>query len=233
MRCEHCRIHDPVIHLSGADGRLHRLCASCLREDPSLVRAALVGEADPGADADMAFVDRFVERLLRRLPEESGEPLLPKVEPDSAQSTFEEREAWRERLKRWCPGVHLLGPASVQEIGDVERSLDVALPSDLRHVLSASNGVRGPQSTPVWSTRTLAEANRLFRSELGELYMSFSSLLFFGDAGDGDQYAFRVVNGEVDGGSVYVWNHRDDSRVWAAPCLEAFLEAHFSKRKAA
>ena len=44
------------------------------------------------------------------------------------------------------------------------------------------------------------------------------------DAGNGDQFAFVVLDGEVRRDDIFVWNHEDDSRSWVAPRLEAFYE---------
>jgi hypothetical protein len=53
--------------------------------------------------------------------------------------------------------------------------------------------------------------------------MSFNSLLFFADAGNGDQFAFAIRNGQIRSSDVYVWNHENDSRNWVAPSLEKYL----------
>lgn len=53
--------------------------------------------------------------------------------------------------------------------------------------------------------------------------MPFDPLLFFGDAGNGDQFAFRLVSGLRDK-DIYVWNHENDSRTWVGPSLSRYLE---------
>ena len=54
-----------------------------------------------------------------------------------------------------------------------------------------------------------------------ELYMPFDPLLFFADAGNGDQFAFVVQPPGRD--HVFAWNHEDDSRNWVAPGLAEYL----------
>jgi hypothetical protein len=54
--------------------------------------------------------------------------------------------------------------------------------------------------------------------------MPFDNLLFFADAGNGDQFAFPIQAGEVRRPDVFCWNHEDDSRIWVAPSLEKYLE---------
>ncbi|MDQ4123150.1 MAG: SMI1/KNR4 family protein [Acidobacteriota bacterium] len=54
--------------------------------------------------------------------------------------------------------------------------------------------------------------------------MPFDSLLFFADAGNGDQFAFRILKGEIRRNDVFVWNHEDDSRTWVASNLKQYLQ---------
>jgi len=55
--------------------------------------------------------------------------------------------------------------------------------------------------------------------------MPFNHLLFFGDAGNGDQFAFSIhADGKIYRPDVFVWNHEDDSRTWIAPSLKTFFE---------
>jgi hypothetical protein len=44
------------------------------------------------------------------------------------------------------------------------------------------------------------------------------------DAGNGDQFAFPILDGVARRSDVYVWNHEDDSRSWVAASLQAYLE---------
>jgi len=48
--------------------------------------------------------------------------------------------------------------------------------------------------------------------------------LFFADAGNGDQFAYKIEDGQVKSPDIYVWNHEDDSRIRIAPSLRAYLE---------
>ncbi|MFI8831135.1 SMI1/KNR4 family protein [Streptomyces afghaniensis] len=54
------------------------------------------------------------------------------------------------------------------------------------------------------------------------LYMKFDSLMFFGDNGGGDQFAFvrRLERHEV-----FVWDHETDSRILVAPSLERYVRS--------
>jgi hypothetical protein len=50
--------------------------------------------------------------------------------------------------------------------------------------------------------------------------MPFDPLLFFADAGNGDQFAFVLRDRRKD---VFVWDHETDSRKWVAPDLGSYL----------
>jgi hypothetical protein len=118
-------------------------------------------------------------------------------------------------------------PASEAQLTDAEAKLAVRLPDELRALVLASDGVRGEYELRlVWSVEKIANENLAFRenADFRTLYMPFDHLLFFGDAGNGDQFAFTVLAGEVRRRDVFVWNHETDSRTWIAPNLPMFLE---------
>ncbi len=50
------------------------------------------------------------------------------------------------------------------------------------------------------------------------------ALLFFADAGNGDQFAYSVTGGAIRREDIYVWDHEDDSRRCVAPSLLRYLE---------
>jgi SMI1 / KNR4 family (SUKH-1) len=61
----------------------------------------------------------------------------------------------------------------------------------------------------------------MFRAnpEFARLYMPFD-LLFFADAGNGDQFAFVLRDSRK---VVFVWDHESDSRRWVARDLDTYL----------
>nr|WP_329202312.1 MULTISPECIES: SMI1/KNR4 family protein [unclassified Streptomyces] len=63
----------------------------------------------------------------------------------------------------------------------------------------------------------LLPLGQLLRSQL---YMPFDALLFFGDNGGGDQFAFVQTPRRPD---VFVWEHETDSRRWVAGDLRDYL----------
>ncbi len=70
------------------------------------------------------------------------------------------------------------------------------LPEDLRSLLPESNGVSGEYELALPFGPSNASSRTTFSSStmhLRGLYMPFDSLLFFADAGNGDQFAFPIV----------------------------------------
>jgi hypothetical protein len=93
----------------------------------------------------------------------------------------------------------------------------------LTNLLYETNGIDEKYGISViWSLDQIKKDNLYFRSlkTFKEIYMPFDCLLFFADAGNGDQFAFPVVNGSHCKDDVFVWNHEDDSRTWVAPSLQ-------------
>lgn len=134
--------------------------------------------------------------------------------------------AWRATLAKLGARKPLAAPAALTALAEAERALGLALPAELRSLLSECDGVRDRYATPVvWPAGEIAERNREFRTkpEFRSLYMPFDAMLFFGDAGNGDQFFYRVLDGEVRDPDVYVWDHETDGRIWRAARLEPFL----------
>jgi hypothetical protein len=114
-------------------------------------------------------------------------------------------------------------PATEQELRACETALHQPLPEELRALLAETNGVESEYGLAlVWSCQRIGSDNALFRSTpaFAELYMPFDPLVFFSDAGNGDQFAIAMRGNH----EVYVWNHEDDSRTWVAPTVLRFLE---------
>ncbi|MEU4119519.1 SMI1/KNR4 family protein [Kitasatospora sp. NPDC028055] len=108
-------------------------------------------------------------------------------------------------------------------LDDAERRLGFGLPGELRELLLESDGIVGHTSVDtVWPVERIVEQNLLFRSNrsFAELYMPFDALLFFGDNGGGDRFAFVRTPQRPD---VFVWEHETDSRRWVAGGLRDYL----------
>jgi hypothetical protein len=130
---------------------------------------------------------------------------------------------WRE-LAAEFEDIRLRGPADVHLLGRIERELGQPVPPSLRALLTETDGMADPYGTDlVWPAERILHDNLSFRGdrEYRTLYMPFDPLLFFGDSGGGDQFAF-VRSPERD--EVFVWEHETDSRRWISPDLESFLK---------
>jgi hypothetical protein len=137
------------------------------------------------------------------------------------------QSTWREFIQNLTPNSTFHSPAILDEINKVELTLDVLLPDELKSLLQESNGVEGSYGLGlIWDVERIQKDNLFFRefADYKDIYMPFDDLLFFADAGNGDQFAFTVLNGEIRKGDIFVWNHEDDSRQWAAPSLDVYLE---------
>ncbi|WP_237229253.1 SMI1/KNR4 family protein [Rubinisphaera sp. JC750] len=134
---------------------------------------------------------------------------------------------WRELIESWTSVCHFASPATEQELATAEQQLRLELPVQLRRLLKETNGLQGEYGISlVWPVDRIVADNLLFRStaDFQQLYMPFDSLLFFADAGNGDQFAFPIQSSSIRRDDVFVWNHEDDSRTWVAPSLEKYLE---------
>jgi hypothetical protein len=135
--------------------------------------------------------------------------------------------SWRDRLRSLTPKSEFSEPASQISIAHAETALKVEFPAELASLLKESNGVQGEYGLGLlWSVERIEEDNLKFRTfpDFRKLYMPFSALLFFGDAGNGDQFAYTILEGEVRRGDIFVWDHEDDSRIWVAPSLSVFYD---------
>ncbi|MEK2476212.1 MULTISPECIES: SMI1/KNR4 family protein [Streptomyces] len=131
---------------------------------------------------------------------------------------------WREMISRIADSAELCSPAPDAAVMGVEARFPQELPVNLRQLLNETNGVMDEYGTEIiWSAERILQDNVAFRSEASfrELYMSFDELLFFGDNGGGDQFAFVRSPRRED---VFVWEHETDSRNWVASSLEDYIE---------
>lgn len=134
---------------------------------------------------------------------------------------------WKELIRGLTEHVQFSPPADSEAIAHAETTLGVALPEELADLLGESDGVQGEYGLGlVWPLHRIETDNLTFRqnADFAELYMPFGHLLFFADAGNGDQFAFAIQKGKTRRPDVFVWNHEDDSRTWGAPSLQRYLE---------
>jgi hypothetical protein len=113
---------------------------------------------------------------------------------------------------------------SRRALADAAAQLGQPIPSHLASLLRETDGVVGECGLGlVWNLDRIVADNRAFRrnAEFRRLYMPFEPLLFFGDAGNGDQFA--LLSPPVNRADVFVWNHETDDRRWVAANVEMYL----------
>lgn len=134
---------------------------------------------------------------------------------------------WREYIQALEPTATFFSGAVQSPLSSLERALGIVLPDELRSLLAESNGVLGAYGLRLlWEVEEIIQRNMEMRTAplFLEHSMPFEHLLFFADAGNGDQFAFGIIQGAIKRPDIYVWNHEDDSRTWVAPSLKRYLE---------
>ena len=117
------------------------------------------------------------------------------------------------KIKENC---RLNNSASDAGLLQLEADLNLNLPKELVDLLKETNGVSDKYGIElIWSTDKIFRQNTYFRTndDFKKLYMSFENLLFFSDEGNGDLYAFVVLNNSINRDDVFVWEHETDSRI--------------------
>ncbi|WP_366292726.1 SMI1/KNR4 family protein [Paenibacillus sp. AN1007] len=133
---------------------------------------------------------------------------------------------WKEYFKGISEECTFSSPAPADEILKVESLFHVTLPSELKEILLETNGVRAIYDLGlIWSADRIKNENRHYRDDhFQEYYMPFNNLIFFGESGIGDLFAFPVTGEGLCRGDVFVWNHENDSRKWVAPSVSKYVE---------
>jgi cell wall assembly regulator SMI1 len=132
---------------------------------------------------------------------------------------------WTDLIRRLYDDAVFAEPASDEQIDQIEQRLGQNVPRELRELLAETDGVQAEYGSGlVWSAQEIIKQNREFResAEFAQLYMSFSQLMFFGDNGGGDQFAYVRVPG--DRNDIFAWDHETDARQWIAMSLADYVE---------
>ncbi|MFD7227131.1 SMI1/KNR4 family protein [Streptomyces sp. NPDC059881] len=135
---------------------------------------------------------------------------------------------WKEVAAGAMSEVEFRAPVGAAALAEAERRLDRSLPSQLTELLMETDGMVDEWGSGiVWSLDRIVDQNLLFWSpdSFPGLYMPFDPLLFFGDNGAGDQFAFVLTPARPD---IFVWDHESDSRLWAARELEDYLHRYLA-----
>ncbi len=143
---------------------------------------------------------------------------------------------WTDFIRDIAEGWVLSPPDFTSELlTEIEAKLGIKLPLELKRLYVETNGI---QDTTLCSivvpAKELISKNFVMRSEesFKDLYMPFDNLLFFGDGGNGDLYAYPIkMDGKIDTISIFVWDHEDDSRKWVAADIRDLILRKISKLK--
>lgn len=134
--------------------------------------------------------------------------------------------SWRNLASRLDPDSQFAAPTTREQIAAAQVALKVPLPGELSELLLETDGIEGRYAlVRVWPLARIVSDNHDFKSNVDfpKLYMPFEPLLFFGDDGGGDQYAYRILAGQIEYMDVYAWEHESDSRNWFARDLRDYL----------
>ena len=106
--------------------------------------------------------------------------------------------------------VYFAPPLSDSDIQYIEELIDSKFPDDYRSMLKAFEHVNDEY---IWPVDLLVSGNLDLREiqKRDGLFKSFDDLIFFGGAGNGDQFAIAAKGSEMEPG-VYIWSHENDSR---------------------
>lgn len=121
------------------------------------------------------------------------------------------------------PQAKVMPPATEEKIAIAEVTLGVTFPPELRAFLLEADGVDGLYSDPVCSVERIVSMNHEYRTAdyLADC-MPFDDLIFFGDTGNGDDFAFPITRSEKSH-AVLMRDHEEDSRDEYAGGLADFL----------
>jgi hypothetical protein len=134
---------------------------------------------------------------------------------------------WRELIQSLCTDCKFNEPTSQSRLDVAKETLGIDLPLELYALLLESDGVCGEYGLGlIWPLERIEADNNAFRANVDfrHLYMPFDHLLFFADAGNGDQFAFAINDKVIRRPDIFAWDHENDSRIWVAPSLQKYLE---------
>ncbi len=121
-------------------------------------------------------------------------------------------------------------PATVEQIAELEQSLQVILPDEMREFYLQTNGITeelagiGIIGYLVLPIERVIEDNLSFRSRENQTYLPFETLLLVSPNGFGDYYGYRVQDGKIITTDIIAWDHENDRRIQIAASLKELIE---------
>lgn len=141
--------------------------------------------------------------------------------------------AWLRGLDPDDGEVSLAEPVDADALAEAEDRLELILPEDLRSLLGETDGLSdGHGREPVWPVERIAEENVLLRSAGATPALpdgADEDLLFFGEAGEGDLFAYELDDdGDISEPDVFLWRADVGEARWAASDLQSLLDSWFA-----
>lgn len=133
-------------------------------------------------------------------------------------------------LKKYKNEIKVSSPI-INGIKKIEEQFSIILPSHTKNLYSLTNGLKDNYICDfIWPVDRIIKDNILFRTnkDFLELYMTFNSCFFIGDAGNGDQFFHPILMNNELKDDIFIWNHETDERFWAASNLISFLDGWLS-----
>ena len=146
---------------------------------------------------------------------------------------------WRDFFNSYgCPCI-FGGPATLEEMRGLEKTLGATLPADLRGILQEANGVNivppyfedideeeGASLQVIWTTGEIVEQNTYYRAStlwVKTAPVHSRDLLFFASTPNGDQIAYELAYGNVTGPKILAMSHEDGTQQTISPSLNEYL----------
>jgi hypothetical protein len=119
-------------------------------------------------------------------------------------------------------------PVTPHRLAEIEAFLALTLLPDLRALLTEMDGIYDTSGHYhlIMPAADILATNQLFRDNpaFRDAFQPFDSLLFFGQAGNGDLFAYPVPAHGEPGDTIIAWDHEDNRRRVVAPNLRTFIE---------
>jgi hypothetical protein len=152
----------------------------------------------------------------------------------TATATRKSGGVWRELVSAVAPGIRFRDGAPPATLEDAERMLGNPLPTDLRAMLSETDGMEDQEGWTVllWPVSQLVLENLEHR---GPDWQSvddgpWTHRLCFAATGSGEDF---ILDLDQDDGQVYVWNYVEGCAYFVAPTLAEFWTGWLSGTLAA
>lgn len=137
--------------------------------------------------------------------------------------------AWLRGLDSDEAKVVLAEPVAADALAEAEERLGLILPVDLRSLLSETDGLGSADGAePVWPVERIADENEQLR-DVGSTPAlpegADEDLLFFGDAGGGNLFAYELDDdGDITEPDIFLWLAEAGEARWIASDLQSLLD---------